>query len=70
MLTQRHSRSEGRFRGSCGQVRARGKAPRASAVYRFVDPIAGIAVLGAPNTPHADDYNALMTTATALPIRI
>jgi hypothetical protein len=35
-------------------------------MYRFVDPIADIAVLGALNTSHADDYNALV--ATALPI--
>jgi hypothetical protein len=30
--------------------------------------IADIAVLGSPNAPHADDYKALMATATALPI--
>jgi hypothetical protein len=46
----------------------RGEAPRASAVCRFVDPIADIAVLGLANAPHADDYEALMATATALPI--
>jgi hypothetical protein len=46
----------------------RGEAPRAWAACRFVDPIADIAVLGAPNAPHADDYQALMATATALPI--
>ena len=44
----------------------RGEEPRAWAVCRFVDPIADIAVLGSPNTPHADDYKALMGTATAL----
>jgi hypothetical protein len=37
-------------------------------VYRFVDPIADIAVLGTPNMPHADDYNALVAMATPLPI--
>jgi hypothetical protein len=35
-------------------------------VCRFVDPIADIAVLGSPGNPHADDYQALMGTATAL----
>jgi hypothetical protein len=35
-------------------------------VCRFVDPIADIAVLGSPDNPHADDYKALMGTATAL----
>ena len=44
----------------------RGEEPRAWAVCRFVDPIADIAVLGSPDNPHADDYNALMGTATAL----
>jgi hypothetical protein len=42
--------------------------PARGAVCRFVDPIADIAVLGSPNAPHADDYKALMATATALPI--
>src|SRR5579862_7540322 len=40
--------------------------PCAWAVCRFVDPIADIAVLGAPDDAHADDYNALMGTAAAL----
>ena len=44
----------------------RGEEPRAWAVCRFVDPIADIAVLGSPDNPHADDYTALMWTATAL----
>ena len=44
-----------------------GDEPRAWAVCRFVDPIADIAVLGSPDNPHADDYQALMGTATALP---
>ena len=44
-----------------------GDEPRAWAVCRFVDPIADIAVLGSPDNPHADDYTALMGTATALP---
>jgi hypothetical protein len=44
----------------------RGEAPRVGAVCRFVDPIADIAVLGWPDNPHADDYKALMGTATAL----
>ena len=43
-----------------------GDQPRAWAMCRFVDPIADIAVLGSPDNPHADDYNALMGTATAL----
>ena len=43
-----------------------GDEPRAWAVCRFVDPIADIAVLGSPDNPHADDYKALMGTATAL----
>lgn len=46
----------------------RGEAPRVWAVCRFVDPIADVAVLGSPNAPHADDYKALMATATVLPI--
>lgn len=46
----------------------RGEQPRAWAVCRFVDPIADIAVLGSPDNPHADDYKALMGTATTLPI--
>src|SRR6516165_4317609 len=46
----------------------RGDAPRTCAVCRFVDPIADIAVLGSPDNSHADDYKALMATATALPI--
>ena len=41
-----------------------GEAPRVWAVCRFVDPIADVAVLGSPNAPHADDYKALMATAT------
>jgi len=44
----------------------RGEEPRAWAMCRFVDPIADIAVLGSPDNPHADDYKALMGTATAL----
>jgi hypothetical protein len=43
-----------------------GDEPRASAVCRFVDPIADIAVLGSPDDP--DEYKALMETATALSI--
>ena len=43
-----------------------GDQPRAWAMCRFVDPIADIAVLGSPDNPHADDYKALMGTATAL----
>lgn len=46
----------------------RGETPSAWAVCRFVDPIADIAVLGSPSAPHADDYKALMATATALRI--
>ena len=46
----------------------RGEEPRAWAVCRFVDPIADIAVLGSPGDPHADEYQALMKTATALSI--
>jgi hypothetical protein len=46
----------------------RGDPPRARAVCRFVDPIADIAVLGSPDAPDADDYKALMATATVLPI--
>src|ERR1700741_2496788 len=34
--------------------------PRASAVCRFVTPIADIAVLGSPGDPHADEYKPLM----------
>jgi hypothetical protein len=45
-----------------------GDGPRAWAVCRFVDPIADIAVLGPPDNPHADQYKALMETATALSI--
>jgi hypothetical protein len=45
----------------------RGEEPRVWAVCRFVDPIADIAVLGSPDNSHADDYKALMGTATALP---
>ena len=44
----------------------RGEEPCVWAVCRFVDPIADIAVLGSPDNPHADDYKALMGTATAL----
>lgn len=44
----------------------RGEEPRAWAVCRFVDPIAGIAVLGSPGNPHADDYKALTEATTAL----
>jgi hypothetical protein len=44
----------------------RGEEPHAWAVCRFVDPIADIAVLGSPDHAHADDYKALMGTATAL----
>jgi hypothetical protein len=46
----------------------RGGEPRVWAVCRFVDPIADIAVLGLPDNPHADDYQALMRTATTLSI--
>src|SRR5882672_12592480 len=45
-----------------------GDEPRAWAVCRFVDPIADIAVLGPPGNPHADEYKALMETASALSI--
>ena len=45
-----------------------GDAPRAWAACRFVDPIADIAVLGSPGNPHADEYKALMETATAFSI--
>src|SRR5215467_14301412 len=45
-----------------------GNEPRAWAVCRFVDPIADIAVLGSPHNPHADEYKALMWTATPLSI--
>ena len=45
-----------------------GDEPRAWAVCRFVDPIADIAVLGSPAKPHADEYQALMKTATAFSI--
>jgi hypothetical protein len=45
-----------------------GDEPRAWAVCRFVDPIADIAALGSPDSPHADEYKALTTTATALSI--
>jgi hypothetical protein len=37
-------------------------------VCRFVDPIADIAVFGSPDNPHADEYKALMETATSLSI--
>jgi hypothetical protein len=47
---------------------ALGAGPRVWAVCRFVDPIADIAVLGSPDNPHADEYKALMETATALSI--
>src|SRR6516162_6694129 len=45
-----------------------GDEPRAWAVCRFVDPITDIAVLGSPDNPHADEYKALMETATAFSI--
>jgi len=45
-----------------------GVEPGAWAVCRFADPIADIAVLGSPGTPRADEYKALMKTATALSI--
>jgi hypothetical protein len=45
-----------------------GDEPHAWAVCRFVDPIADIAVLGPPAEPHADEYQALMETATVLSI--
>jgi hypothetical protein len=45
-----------------------GDQPRAWAMCRFVDPIADIAVLGSPGNSHADEYKALMETATALSI--
>src|SRR5438445_6391279 len=44
----------------------RGEQPRAWAVCPFVDPIPDIAVLGSPADPHADDYEALTGTETAL----
>lgn len=47
---------------------ARGEAPRVWAMCRFVDPIADIAVLGSSDSPHADDYQALMAAVPALPI--
>lgn len=43
-----------------------GKRP-ARAVCRFADPVADVAVLGPPDPPHADEYDALMATATPLP---
>ena len=45
-----------------------GDQPRAWAMCRFVDPIADIAVLGSPGNPHADEYKALMQSASALSI--
>ncbi|HUC12064.1 MAG TPA: serine protease [Stellaceae bacterium] len=45
----------------------RGEEPRTSAVCRFVDPIADIAVLGSPGDSDADNYRTLMGTATVLP---
>src|SRR5580765_2407384 len=42
-----------------------GDQPLAWAACRFVDPIADIAVLGSPGNPHADEYRALMETASA-----
>jgi hypothetical protein len=45
-----------------------GEEPCVWAVCRFVDPIADIAVLGSPDSPHADEYKALMELATALSI--
>jgi hypothetical protein len=45
-----------------------GGEPRASAVCRFVDPIADIAVLGSPDNPNAGEYKALVETATAFSI--
>ena len=45
-----------------------GDTPRAWAVCRFVDPIADIAVLGSPDNAHADEYKALMQSATPLSI--
>src|SRR6516225_4828258 len=45
-----------------------GHEPPARAMCRFVDPLADIAVLGSPGDPHADEYKALMQTATPLSI--
>jgi hypothetical protein len=45
-----------------------GDDPRAWALCRFVDPIADVAVLGSPDNPHADEYQALMETAMVLSI--
>ena len=45
-----------------------GEEPCAGAVCRFVDPIADIAVLGAPDEPYAGKYEALVAAATALSI--
>ena len=45
-----------------------GDEPRAWAVCRFVDPIADIAVFSSPDNPHADEYKALIETATSLSI--
>jgi hypothetical protein len=45
-----------------------GGEPRASAVCRFVDPIADIAVLGSPSDSNADEYKALVDAATAFSV--
>ena len=45
-----------------------GDEPCAWAVCRFVDPIADIAVFSSPDNPHADEYKALIETATSLSI--
>src|SRR5215472_1667610 len=37
-------------------------------IFGPLDPIADIAVLGSPDNPHADEYKALMGTATAFSI--
>ena len=45
-----------------------GDEPVAWAVCRFVDPIGDIAVLGSPDNANADEYKALVATATAFSI--
>ena len=45
-----------------------GDEPCAWAVCRFVDPIADIAVFSSPDNPPADEYKALIETATSLSI--
>jgi len=45
-----------------------GDEPRARGECRFVDPIADIAVFGAPDNPYAEEYKALIEAATAFSI--